>query len=109
MAAIFARVPIGFHPAAPTRHTKITVGGAAIHVTVEGPVSVDSELIRTVGDNLPAFGGAPGSNGLSEIEAVIEQRDPAATRETSSHGNPSTRPACCSSRRRPRRANGRAT
>ena len=61
----------------PTRHTKIAVSAAAIHVTVKGPVYFDAEAIRTVGNALSALGGASGSNGLSEIEAVIEQRDPA--------------------------------
>ena len=61
----------------PTRHTKISVSGLSIHVTVDGPAYVDSELIGTVGAVLAEFGGLPGSNGLSEIEATIEQRDPA--------------------------------
>jgi len=60
----------------PTRHTKIAVSATAVHVAVKGPVCFDSEAIRTVGDALPALGGSPGSNGLSEIEAVIERRDP---------------------------------
>ena len=33
--------------------------------------------MTTIGTTLPAFGGSPGSNGLSEIEAVIERRDAA--------------------------------
>jgi hypothetical protein len=61
----------------PARHTKIKVGGLTIHVAVDGPAYVDSELIETVGAVLSEFGGLPGSNGLSEIEASIEQRDPA--------------------------------
>lgn len=61
----------------PTRHTKImAVSASSIHVTVNGPVYFDSELIRTVWDDLSAFGGPPGSNGLSEIKAVIERCDP---------------------------------
>ena len=61
----------------PTRHTKINVSGLKIHLAVDGPAYVDSELIETVGAMLPAFGGSPGSNGLSEIEATLEQIDPA--------------------------------
>ena len=64
----------------PTRHTKISVSGLKIHVTVDGPAYVDSELIETVGPMLSAFGGSSGSNGLSEIEATIEQIDPARGR-----------------------------
>jgi hypothetical protein len=61
----------------PTRVTAITVGVPTIHVVVKGPVYVDSELIRTVGTTLPSLGGAPASNGLSEIEVVIETCPPA--------------------------------
>ena len=61
----------------PARHTKINVSGLKIHVAVDGPAYVDSELIETVGAILPALGGSLGSNGLSEVEATIEQRDPA--------------------------------
>jgi hypothetical protein len=61
----------------PARHTRIKVSGLTIHIAVDGPAYVDSELIETVGAVLSEFGGSPGSNGLSEIEATIEQRDPA--------------------------------
>jgi hypothetical protein len=61
----------------PQRDAEIVVGAAAIHLKVGGPVYLDSEVISTVGQRLPGFGGSPGSNGLSEIEAVIERRDPA--------------------------------
>ncbi|MFP5284607.1 MAG: hypothetical protein ACLGI9_02615, partial [Thermoanaerobaculia bacterium] len=62
----------------PRRDAKIAVAAAAVHLEVNGPVHVDSEVIRTIGKRLPAFGGSPGSNGFSEIEAVIESRDPSA-------------------------------
>jgi len=60
----------------PRRDAKIAPGAAAVHLEVTGPVHVGSEVIRTVGEALPAFGGSPDSNGFSEIEAVIERRDP---------------------------------
>jgi hypothetical protein len=61
----------------PSRNAEIVVGAATVHLKVNGPVYLNSELIGTVGRSLPAMGGSPGSNGLSEIEAVIEHRDPA--------------------------------
>jgi len=61
----------------PQRDAEIVVGAAAIHLKVAGPVYLGSEVIATIGQRLSAFGGSPGSNGLSEIEAVIERCDPA--------------------------------
>jgi len=61
----------------PRREAEIAVGASAIHVKVSGPVYVQSEVTRTLGDRLRSFGGSIDSNGLSEVEAVIEQRDPA--------------------------------
>jgi hypothetical protein len=61
----------------PQRDAEIVVGPAAIHLKAEGPVHVGSEVTDTVGLRLPSLGGSPASNGLSEIEAVIESRDPA--------------------------------
>lgn len=42
---------------------------------------VGSEVIQTIGARLRSFGGSVNSNGFSEIEAVIESRDPAADPE----------------------------
>jgi hypothetical protein len=61
----------------PRRDAEIVIGAAAIHLKVTGPVYLGSEVTGTIPGKLSAFGGSPGSNGLSEIEAVIEQRDPA--------------------------------
>lgn len=61
----------------PQREAEIVVAAAAIHLIVEGPVYLGSEVIGTVGRRLPSIGGLPDSNGLSEIEAVIENRNPA--------------------------------
>lgn len=61
----------------PQREAEITIGGASVHLKVTGPVYLDSEVTKTIGRLLPSFGGSPGSNGLSEIEAVIERRDAA--------------------------------
>jgi hypothetical protein len=61
----------------PRRDAEITVVAAAIHLKVAGPVYAGSEVTETIGDRLSAFGGSLSSNGLSEIEAVIEQRDAA--------------------------------
>jgi hypothetical protein len=58
----------------PQREAEIVLG-AAIHLTVQGPVYVGSEVTGTVGPRLRSMGGSPGSTGLSEIEAVIESRD----------------------------------
>jgi hypothetical protein len=59
----------------PRRQTIIDVKPDRVHITVDGPVYFSSELTETLGSALPAFGGSPGSNGLSEIEAVIEKRE----------------------------------
>jgi hypothetical protein len=67
----------GFIQLPPSREAEISVGAAAVHLKVTGPVYLGSETIGTVGRRLQNFGGSPGSNGLSEIEAVIESRDPA--------------------------------
>lgn len=61
----------------PDREAEIAVGGASVHLKVAGPVYFESEVIKTIGTKLATFGGIPGSNGLSEIEAVIEQRNAA--------------------------------
>jgi hypothetical protein len=66
----------GFIQLPPRREAEIAVGAAAVHLKVSGPVYFDSEVIRTLG-NLRAFGGSVSSNGLSEVEAVLERRDPA--------------------------------
>lgn len=61
----------------PQRDAEIAVGAAAIHLKVTGPVYLGSEVVGTIGRRLTDYGGLPGSNGLSEIEAVIEHRDTA--------------------------------
>lgn len=61
----------------PERIAEISIGPAAVHLKVSGPVYLGSEVTETIGARLPFLGGTPGSNGLSEIEAVIEQRDAA--------------------------------
>ena len=58
----------------PERHAEISVAAAKINVKVKGPVYIRSEVTETIGNALPTFGGSPTSNGLSEIEAVIEER-----------------------------------
>ena len=60
----------------PRREAKIAAGVAAVHLEVSGPVYLDSEVMRTVGPRLSAFGGSRDSNGLSEIEAVVERLEP---------------------------------
>jgi hypothetical protein len=63
----------------PRREAEIAVAEPTVHVKVSGPVYTGSELTRTIGSELPFLGGlsgsSPGSNGLSEIEAVVERRD----------------------------------
>ncbi len=61
----------------PERVAEIAIGPAEVHLKVSGPVYLSSEVTETIGARLPSLGGSPGSNGLSEIEAVIEQRDAA--------------------------------
>jgi hypothetical protein len=58
----------------PDRLAEITVGGASVHLKVTGPTYFRSEVVETVRD-FPFFSGSPTSNGLSEIEAVIEERN----------------------------------
>ncbi|HEV8187375.1 MAG TPA: hypothetical protein VGP83_06480 [Pyrinomonadaceae bacterium] len=58
----------------PDRLAEITVGGASVHLKVTGPTYFRSEVVETVKD-FPFFSGSPTSNGLSEIEAVIEERN----------------------------------
>jgi hypothetical protein len=60
----------------PRREAEISIAEPTVHVKVSGPVYTGSEVIRTIGDHLDALGGSPGSNGLSEIDAVVELRDP---------------------------------
>lgn len=60
----------------PERLAEITVGGPSVHLKVTGPTYFRSEVVNTVKD-FPFFSGSPTSNGLSEIEAVIEERDAA--------------------------------
>lgn len=71
----------------PRRDAEIAVG-VRVHLKVSGPVYLGSEVTKTVGSSLPLIVGSPDSNGpsetatvarsgLSEIEAVIETRDPA--------------------------------
>jgi hypothetical protein len=59
----------------PERLAEISVSAAQVHVVVKGPVYLRSEVTETIGNNLSSFGGSPTSNGLSEIEAVIEERN----------------------------------
>lgn len=61
----------------PERLAEISLSGASVHLKVTGPTYFRSEVIDTIGNNLPFFGGAPTSNGLSEIEAFIEERNAA--------------------------------
>lgn len=60
----------------PDRLAEINVTGPTVHLRVTGPTYFRSEVTNTVGD-IPFFSGSPTSNGLSEIEAVIEERDAA--------------------------------
>ena len=69
-------VPADFIQVPPGRQAEIAIGATAVHLKVAGPVYLGSEVTETIGLRLPSFGGSAGSNGLSEIEAVIEQRDP---------------------------------
>jgi hypothetical protein len=59
----------------PERRAEINVSAGKIHVSVRGPMYIRSEVTETIGNSLPTFGGSPTSNGLSEIEAVIEERN----------------------------------
>lgn len=59
----------------PQRDAEIAIGAAGVHLKVSGPVYFGSEVTATIGAGLSAFGGSNGSNGLSEIEVVIEQCD----------------------------------
>lgn len=59
----------------PRREAEITVTAPTVQVKVSGPVYVGSEVTQTIGSTLPFVGGSPGSNGLSEVEALIELRD----------------------------------
>jgi hypothetical protein len=68
-------VPADFIQIPPRREAEVAIGAATIHIKVAGPVYVGSEVIETIGRLLPNFAGSPGSNGLSEIEAVIERHD----------------------------------
>ncbi len=61
----------------PTREAEITVAEPVIQVKVTGPAYAGSEVTRTASALLPFLSGSPGSNGLSEIEVVVEQRDAA--------------------------------
>lgn len=70
-------VPADYIAVPPRRQAETIVAAASVHLRVHGPVYFASEVTATIGSRLPSFGGSPQSNGLSEIEAVIEQRDPA--------------------------------
>jgi hypothetical protein len=59
----------------PRREAEISTGPSAVHLKVNGPVYFRSEVTETLGRTLRQFGGSPGSNGMSEIEAVIETRN----------------------------------
>jgi hypothetical protein len=61
----------------PARQAEIVINPGSVHLKVNGPVYFQSEVTETIGRQLLAFGGSPQSTGLSEIEAVIEERDPA--------------------------------
>ena len=58
----------------PDRVAEIAVNPASVHLKVTGPFYFMSEVTQTVGSRLSTMGGSPGSNGMSEIEAVIEER-----------------------------------
>jgi hypothetical protein len=58
----------------PDREAEIAVNPASVHLKVTGPFYFMSEVTLTIGSKLPTMGGSPGSNGMSEIEAVIEER-----------------------------------
>ena len=59
------------------RLAEISVSGPLVHLKVTGPTYFRSEVIDTIGTSLSVFSGSPASNGLSEIEAVIEERSAA--------------------------------
>lgn len=61
----------------PERRSDISVSAPSVHLKVVGPTYFRSEVINTIGTSFPAFSGSPTSNGLSEIEAVIEERSAA--------------------------------